>query len=75
MQCDVCGNPTRHPMTLTQREDRFVVDCLECAIHVLAPTCAECSCRIIGHPVLWEDEVFCSRRCVAAAGAAVVAAR
>jgi len=32
-------------------------DSFECAIHVLAPTCAHCGTRIVGHGLV-SDRVF-----------------
>jgi hypothetical protein len=36
---------------------------LECAIHALAPTCAHCGCRIIGHGVEADGRMFCCANC------------
>lgn len=30
---------------------RHTFDCFECAIHLLAPRCDHCGCRIVGHRV------------------------
>ena len=37
----------------------------ECAIHRLAPTCAPCGCRVIGHGVEAGEAIYC---CATAAG-------
>ena len=34
-------------------------DSFECAIHALAPTCAHCKCRVIGHGVEVSGHIFC----------------
>jgi len=44
--------------------DTYVFDCFECAIHALAPTCARCGCKIVGHGVASRDDVFCCAHCV-----------
>lgn len=31
--------------------NRHVFDSLECAIHLLAPMCEHCGCRIVGHGI------------------------
>lgn len=64
MECEVCGNNYRDAFTVTMRNDTYAFDCFECAIHALAPTCAHCGCKIIGHGVAEEGEVFCSDHCV-----------
>ena len=33
------------------------------AIHALAPTCAHCKCRIIGHGVESKGKMFCCEHC------------
>lgn len=34
-----------------------------CAIHVLAPTCAHCGVRIIGHGVEATGKMYCCAKC------------
>jgi Rieske Fe-S protein len=63
-RCDVCGNEYERTMTIEARGRRHTVDCFECAIHLLAPVCDHCGCRVIGHGV--EDEkgrIFCCAHC------------
>jgi hypothetical protein len=67
MQCEVCGNEYAQAFTIVRDDERFVFDCFECAIHALAPTCAHCGCKIIGHGVEHEQEIFCCEHCVRAA--------
>jgi hypothetical protein len=38
-------------------------DSFECAIHALAPRCAHCDCRIIGHGVEAKGKIFCCAHC------------
>lgn len=70
MQCQVCGNHYENCFTVTLADETFVFDCFERAIHALAPSCAHCGCRIVGHGVSRSDEIFCCEHCarVAAAG-------
>jgi len=63
MECQVCGNHYDNAFTVTLADESFVFDCFECAIHALAPTCAHCGCKIIGHGVEHEAEVFCCEHC------------
>ena len=49
MKCDVCNNDYDKAMTIEVNGKRGTFDSFECAIHALAPTCAHCQCRVIGH--------------------------
>jgi hypothetical protein len=49
--CEVCGNEYDKTMDVSVGGDVHVFDSLECATHALAPTCAQCGCRIVGHGV------------------------
>ena len=64
MKCSVCGNEYDACFRVTTDDDTYVFDCFECAIHALAPTCAHCGCRIIGHGVDGDGEVFCCDHCL-----------
>jgi hypothetical protein len=45
-----------------------VFDSFECAIHALAPTCEQCSCRVIGHGVESDGRIFCCASCATMSG-------
>jgi hypothetical protein len=45
-----------------------VFDSFECAIHALAPACAHCKCRVIGHGVEQGNRIFCCANCAKMAG-------
>ena len=49
-QCEVCGREYDKTFEIDDGTTH-VFDCFECAIHALAPECAHCGCRIIGHGV------------------------
>lgn len=67
-QCEVCGNDYRHSFELKQNGQRHVFDSFECAVHKLAPRCAHCQCRIIGHGMEAPGKYFCCAHCAPAAG-------
>lgn len=67
--CDTCGNDYDKTFTVTTDEGSFTFDCFECAIQELAPTCAHCACRIIGHGVEAEGTYYCCAHCAAEEGA------
>jgi hypothetical protein len=55
--------PPSHEGGRTHIFDRF-----ECAIQALAPTCAHCGCRIIGHGVEQGGSIYCCAHCAGAQG-------
>lgn len=61
--CEVCENNYEHTFTVIYRGRHHVFDSFECAIHALAPRCAGCDCRVIGHGVQHEDFIYCSGQC------------
>ncbi len=68
-RCDHCGNDYDKCfiVTITSGESR-TFDSFECAIHVLAPHCSHCDCRVIGHGVEAEGRIFCCVHCASLAG-------
>ncbi|TCC45562.1 hypothetical protein E0H73_44520 [Kribbella pittospori] len=67
--CEVCGNEYDAAFTvITADGSSFVFDSIECAAHRIAPTCAHCGCRILGHGVQQGATVFCCASCAHAAG-------
>ena len=49
--CEVCGNQYDKSFEVHTDGRKHVFDSFECAIHALAPSCAHCHCRVIGHGV------------------------
>ncbi len=62
-QCDVCGNDYDKTIVVTQGPRSMTFDSFECAIEAMAPRCAHCGCRIIGHGVEAKDQTFCCAHC------------
>jgi hypothetical protein len=73
--CELCGNAYDKAFEVVVGGQSHTFDSFECAIHVLAPTCAHCGCRVIGHGVEANSEIFCCAHCAAAAGVTGVADR
>ena len=46
-KCEICGNDYDKSFTVTMDGASHVFDSFECAIHMLAPTCSHCGCRIM----------------------------
>ena len=65
-KCDVCKNEYDKTFTITIQNNSYVFDCFECAIHKLAPFCAHCGCRGIGHGVDTALQTYCCNHCAAA---------
>ena len=61
--CDVCGNDYDKAFTLQGPLGSSTFDSFECAIHAVAPTCAHCRCRIIGHGIESDGTFFCCAAC------------
>jgi hypothetical protein len=66
--CEVCGNDYDKSFEVSRGGETHTFDSFECAIHLLAPTCEHCGCRVIGHGVEAEGSIFCCAHCAAEAG-------
>ena len=67
-KCDVCGNDYDKSFTVTQGGRTRTFDSFECAIHALAPACAHCGCKVVGHGVEQGGRIFCCASCAKHAG-------
>ena len=67
-RCDVCGNDYDKAFAITGPLGGGTFDSFECAIHKLAPTCAHCGCRIIGHCMEAEGVFYCCAHCASQHG-------
>jgi nitrite reductase/ring-hydroxylating ferredoxin subunit len=73
--CEVCNNDYDAAFTVTQGERQGTFDSFECAIHAMAPRCAHCQCRVIGHGVETGGLIYCCAHCARHSGAVGVADR
>ena len=62
-QCEVCGNDYYLAFEVITAGERHIFDSFECAIHRLAPICAHCGCKVIGHGVEANATFFCCAHC------------
>ena len=68
-KCEVCGNDYDKAFTVKTAEGgTHTFDSFECAVHLLAPTCTHCGCRIIGHGVEDDGTFFCCAHCAQESG-------
>jgi hypothetical protein len=66
--CEVCGNEYDKAFEVRRDGESHVFDSFECAIQSLAPTCAHCGCRVIGHGIEGGGQIFCCAHCASEAG-------
>ena len=67
-QCQRCGNDYDKAFIIIKDDKKYIFDSFECAIHDLAPSCAQCSCKIIGHGMEDAGIFFCNAHCAKKAG-------
>lgn len=67
-RCEVCHNDYDKAFTITMGERTGTFDSFECAIHAMAPTCAHCGCRVIGHGAEHAGTIYCCAQCARHAG-------
>jgi hypothetical protein len=67
-QCDVCGNEYDKAFQVIQSGKTHTFDSFECAIHALAPVCAHCGCRVVGHGVEADGTYYCCAHCAKQSG-------
>ena len=68
-QCEVCRNEYDKTFQVITGGAPHVFDSFECAIQALAPKCAHCGCRVIGHGTEKDGSVYCCAHCAHEAGA------
>lgn len=61
--CETCGNDYDKAFQVVMHGKSRTFDSFECAIHLLAPTCAHCGCRVIGHGVESDGTFYCCAHC------------
>lgn len=61
--CDSCGNDYDKAFKVLKDGKTFTFDSFECAIHRLAPSCAKCGVRIVGHGLEHNGTFYCCDHC------------
>ena len=67
-KCEYCGNVYDKTIEIKRGGETHVFDSFECAINMMAPQCAHCGCRIIGHGVESGANMFCCANCARESG-------
>jgi hypothetical protein len=66
--CEVCGNQYDKAFEVVMQGATHTFDSFECAIQALAPSCAHCHCRVIGHGVEKGGTIYCGAHCASREG-------
>ena len=66
--CDSCGNDYDKTFTITKGDQAGTFVSFECAIQAMAPACAHCGCRILGHGTEGPDGIYCCAHCARQSG-------
>lgn len=62
--CSKCGNDYDRSFDVIDADGtRHTFDSFECAISMVAPECAHCGCRVIGHGVQAGEQIWCCASC------------
>jgi hypothetical protein len=67
-RCEVCGNDYDKAFQVMIAGATHTFDSFECAIEALAPRCSHCNCRILGHGMEKQGQMFCCGHCAQASG-------
>jgi phage terminase large subunit GpA-like protein len=67
-KCTTCGNDYDKSFTITMGDKSGTFDSFECAVQAMAPVCAHCGCRILGHGVESGEAMFCCAHCARESG-------
>ena len=67
-RCETCGNEYDKTFQVTMSGRSHTFDSFECAIHTLAPTCAHCGCKVVGHGVEANGTFYCCAHCAHTSG-------
>lgn len=67
-RCELCGNDYDKSFSVTLAGASHTFDSFECAIEKLAPRCAHCKCRIIGHGLEAHGKIYCCASCARQSG-------
>jgi hypothetical protein len=71
--CSVCGNESDQAFRVVTHDGASrIFDSFECSVEALAPRCAHCNCRILGHALRRGGATFCCEHCARHAASASV---
>ncbi len=62
-RCEVCDNDYDKAFEVVAGGRTHVFDSFECAIHLMAPVCEHCGCKVIGHGSEVAGRIYCCAHC------------
>lgn len=63
-RCDCCHNTYDKAFKVTLHDgSEHHFDSFQCAIHMLAPACPHCGCKVIGNGAESDGVVYCCAHC------------
>lgn len=68
-RCETCGNEYDKSFQVIMGGGTHTFDSFECAIYSLAPTCAHCGIKIVGHGLEHNGTMYCCQHCASQQGA------
>ncbi len=70
--CETCHNEYDKCFDVSIGGTNHTFDSFACAIHALAPRCAQCKVTMIGHGIEARGQYFCCANCARMAGVSEV---
>jgi hypothetical protein len=67
-QCETCGNDYDKAFEVIMANVSHTFDSFECAVQALAPICRHCGCKIIGHGIEANGDMYCCAHCASHKG-------
>jgi hypothetical protein len=61
--CEVCGNDYEMSFEVIAAGAHHTFDSFECAVHLLAPVCEHCGCKVVGHGIDVGGRFYCCAHC------------
>jgi hypothetical protein len=65
-KCETCGNDYDKSFEVIMGGQSHTFDSFECAIYALAPSCTHCGCKVVGHGVEANNDIYCCANCARA---------
>jgi hypothetical protein len=62
-ECEVCGNDYDKSFEVVAAGVHHTFDSFECAIHLIAPICEHCGCKVVGHGTEVAGRFYCCAHC------------
>jgi hypothetical protein len=62
-RCETCGNDYDKAFEVIMADVSHTFDSFECAVQALAPICRHCGCKIIGHGIEANGDMYCCVHC------------